>query len=166
MIYILFITLLIIYCLYNVKSVKYNHIENNVINHAPLLKKSLPVLNNININKIYEKDNTFENDGNPLKCVVTYPNTFNAYLNQCDFCPMSSFKQCSNNQYPKLYSPLVTDVVMNQMSYTPNITLSPTCISNYRDKANNLINYPSNFPRVNNWMTIPTSTYINTGIYH
>lgn len=105
---------------------------------------------NCNASKIRKEKCQLSKDTNSFKC----------FLNQCDTCPMSSYKQCTNNYPSQYYPPLSSCTCKNRnFELCPDLYRSSnSCMINNLKKCNSCeyhYKIPDNNPRVNFWRNLP-----------
>ena len=128
------------------KNIKISEKYKNNINH-------LSNLNNVNH---LSNLNNFKKNLPDIKYNKNILTNYGYFINECDLCPIGSYKQCSNNYSYKNYPP---EINCNAYNLTQDLCkekysqkfLVKNNICNYWDKQKNIILYPKNNPRVNIW---------------
>jgi len=137
-------------------SFKHNYIKSlnpqKITNQGPYFhkpnSKNFPINHNNTLLPIETK--------NKDKCNKNLLTGYECFLSKCDLCPMSSYKQCSNNYSYKTFPPNVNCNCDNRAYELCNIQNSQRCLlankicNNWQKKdLEKKINYPIFYPRVN-----------------
>ena len=117
-------------------------------------------INQLNENLKHRNNMGYKNFKNSSEnnCKKPLLTNYDCFINKCDLCPMSSFKQCSNNYSYKNYPPntncscysISQDLCKNKYSQKCLVT---NHICNSKAKEKKIIDYPVTNPRVNLWNT-------------
>ena len=145
---IIFLFLVILYVIFN----NNNKYLQKFINFKVLSNKK-----NCNASVIAKKQCQLSKNTNTYKC----------FLNQCDLCPMSSYKQCTNNYPINLYPPISSCSCKNRsFELCPYpYRSSNSCMINKLKKCENCEYHyqnPKKYPRVNRWHNLPYNISIVT----
>ncbi|GAG16453.1 unnamed protein product [marine sediment metagenome] len=148
---LIIITILIVFFIFNPK---------NFENFKAFKTIDYPIINQ-NTNNIITNDYDYYNiPEQDNKCKDNITNSYDCFLTKCDLCPMSSYKQCSNNYSYKTYPPNVSCNCDNRAYELCRNKTSPKCqminqiCNDWKEKElEDTIDYPYNFPRVNYYKT-------------
>ena len=156
-IYVFILLIIIFYIFYSKNDKINNYINKNKQLNSKYIDYSDVTYKNRHTNLYNEQNKTLISNlikGNNKNCQKDILTQYDCFINNCDLCPVGSFKQCSNNYSYKTYPPNIKcncniNYELCNNKYSQSCLLKNHKWSVWKDI--NKIEYPKSCPRVNMW---------------